>query len=70
MTDQPDDDQGTAGEGPEDSNDLATTQNAIPTTQISTRTTQKRILIYLSAEPTLTRRELAERIGITPDGIK
>ena len=46
----------------------------IPTTQISTPTTQKttrkRILDCLRDEPELTRRELAERIGVTPDGIK
>ena len=74
VTDQPDDDQSMTGERPEDNQNLATTQNAIPTTQISTQTTQKttqeRILDYLSAEPTLTQRELAERIGITRGGIK
>ena len=46
----------------------------IPTTQISTPTTQKttrkQILDCLRGEPELTRRELAERIGVTPDGIK
>ena len=41
------------------------------TTQITTQTTtQEKILSYLSTEPSLTRRELAERTGITPDGIK
>ena len=52
-----------------------TTQIATPTTQKTTqiptqKTTQAKILDYLSAEPSLTRRELAERTGITPDGIK
>ena len=74
VTDQPNDDQRTTGERPEDSQEPDTTQNAIHATRISTqttpKTTQARILTYLSAEPTLTRRELAERIGITPDGIK
>ena len=74
VTDQPDDDQNRIGEGSEDRREPATTQNPTPTTQNPTPTTQdttqERILNYLSAEPTLTRRELAERIGITPDGIK
>lgn len=33
-------------------------------------TTQERILALLRQEPTLTRKALAERIGITADGIK
>ena len=48
-----------------------TTQITDPTTQKTTqKTTRERILSYLRAEPSLTRRELAERTGITPDGIK
>ena len=39
------------------------------TTQ-ETRTTRERILALLSAEPEITRRRLAERIGITADGVK
>ena len=78
VTDQPDDDRNTTGDRPEESQERATTQNpvsatqiATPTTQIPTQmTTQEKILSYLSTEPSLTRRELAERAGITPDGIK
>ena len=40
------------------------------TTQISHKTTRERILDYLRAEPELTRRELAVRVGVTPDGVK
>ena len=48
------------------------------TTEKSTRTTQKttrkssrdRLLDYLRDEPHLTRRLLAERLGLTPDGVK
>ena len=39
------------------------------TTQ-ETRTTRERILALLSTEPEITRRKLAERIGITADGVK
>ena len=46
---------------------ISTTQNSTPTTQ---KTTRQRILDCLRDEPELTRRELAERIGVTPDGIK
>jgi ATP-dependent DNA helicase RecG len=42
-------------------------QTAQETTQ---ETTQERILALLREEPTLTRKALADRIGITPDGIK
>ncbi len=52
----------------------ATTQETAATTQETTQetaaTTRQRIVALLEAEPTITRRELAERIGITPDGIK
>lgn len=74
VADRPADDRQTSEEGPEDSLEPATTQNTITTTQINADTTQKttqeKILSFLHAEPELTRRELAERIGITPDGIK
>jgi ATP-dependent DNA helicase RecG len=41
------------------------------TTQVPTQeTTQEQILALLRQEPTLTRKALAERIGITADGIK
>jgi ATP-dependent DNA helicase RecG len=42
-------------------------QTAQETTQ---ETTQERILALLREEPTLTRKALVDRIGITPDGIK
>ena len=74
VADRPTDDRQTSEEGPEDSPEPATTQNTIPTTQINADTTQKttqeKVLSFLRAEPELTRRELAERVGITPDGIK
>ena len=78
VTDRPGDDQDTTGDRPEERQERATTQNPAsttqitsPTTQITTQTTtQEKILSYLSTEPSLTRRELAERTGITPDGIK
>ncbi len=49
-----------------------TTQEATQeTTQEATQeTTQERILALLKAEPELTQRMLAERIGLTPDGVK
>ena len=48
-----------------------TTQEIEATTQESGgTTTQERILALLKAEPGITRRLLAERIGITPDGVK
>jgi ATP-dependent DNA helicase RecG len=41
------------------------------TTQDTTQeTTQEKVLALLRAEPGITRRALAARIGITPDGIK
>ena len=56
----------------------STTQETAGTTQeieVTTQendgtTTQERILVLLKAEPGITRRLLAERIGITPDGVK
>jgi ATP-dependent DNA helicase RecG len=33
-------------------------------------TTQEKILALLASEPSITRRALANRIGLTPDGIK
>ena len=48
-----------------------TTQEIEATTQENGgTTTQERILVLLKAEPGITRRLLAERIGITPDGVK
>ena len=48
-----------------------TTQEIEATTQENGgTTTQERILALLKAEPGITRRLLAERIGITPDGVK
>ena len=78
VTDRPDDDRNATEDRPAEGQESATTQNPVPTTQIATpstqiptqKTTQKKILSYLRAEPSLTRRELAERTGITPDGIK
>ena len=43
------------------------TQEDDPTTQEATR---QRILDLLEAEPEITRRRLAERLGISPDGVK
>ena len=48
----------------------ATTQEIKRTTQETGSTTQERILALIEAEPGITRRRLAERIGITPDGVK
>ena len=48
-----------------------TTQKSTRTTQKTTRkTTRDRLLDYLRDEPHLTRRVLAERLGLTPDGVK
>lgn len=44
--------------------DSATTPKA------TQETTQERILALLEAEPELTQRMLAERVGLTPDGVK
>ena len=40
------------------------------TRETNQRTTQNRILDHLRADPELTRRELAERVGVTPDEFK
>ncbi len=40
------------------------------TQQTAQETTQEQILALLASEPSITRRELAGRIGLTPDGIK
>jgi len=40
------------------------------TQQTAQETTQEKILALLASEPSVTRRELADRIGLTPDGIK
>ena len=47
--------------------EMLTENGSVQTTQ---KTTQERILNLLRQQPTLTRKILAERIGITPDGIK
>ena len=51
-------------------NSQNTTRIHQKTAQISQKTTRDRILDYLRAEPELTRRELAVRVGVTPDGVK
>ena len=48
--------------------DSATTPKA--TQETTQETTQERILALLEAEPELTQRMLAERVGLTPDGVK
>ena len=48
----------------------ATTQEIENTTQEIKGTTQERILALVKADPGITRRLLAERVGITPDGVK
>jgi ATP-dependent DNA helicase RecG len=40
------------------------------TTQELALTTQERVCLLLQGEPRLTRRELAERLSLTPDGVK
>ena len=57
---------GVLGIGRNDCGEVATQD----TTQISQKNTRDRILDYLRAEPELTRRELAVRVGVTPDGVK
>ncbi|MCY4028224.1 MAG: putative DNA binding domain-containing protein [Acidobacteria bacterium] len=47
-----------------------TTQKTGATTQEGRAATRKRILDLLRTEPAISRRVMAERIGITPDGIK
>lgn len=54
---------------------LATTQeNSVPTPETTQKTTpetaQERILSLLAAEPEITRHQLANRLGITSDGVK
>ena len=44
--------------------------NQMPTQETTQETTQERILALLEAEPELTQRMLAERVGLTPDGVK
>ena len=48
----------------------AATQETETTTQEIEGSTQERILALLKAKPGITRRLLAERVGITPDGVK
>lgn len=47
-----------------------TAQEPARTTQEPAPTTRERVLALLEAEPRITRRILAKRIGITPSGIK
>ncbi len=65
----------TGGDYPEDSLDCPEDEADYPkTTQKTASTTQKvvrdQILDHLRAEPALTRKALAERVGLTPDGVK
>ena len=43
---------------------------SFPTTTTTRETTREKILALLRSTPAITRRELAEKIGITSDGIK
>jgi ATP-dependent DNA helicase RecG len=47
-----------------------TTQEIKETTQEIKETTQETILALIKINPAITRKELAEKIGITPNGIK
>jgi len=49
---------------------LASTSTVDRPPEASGKTTQERVLSLLREDPGLTRRALADRIGITPDGIK
>jgi ATP-dependent DNA helicase RecG len=40
------------------------------TQETAQQTTQEKILTLLASDPSITRRELASQIGLTPDGIK
>ena len=66
--------QETTQEAPRTTQETAsTTQETAPTTIAPTTiapTTRERILALLEAEPRITRRLMAERIGITPSGVK
>jgi predicted HTH transcriptional regulator len=44
--------------------------NGIATQETTQETTQEKILTLLRENPSITRKALAEEIGITPDGIK
>ena len=57
-------------QGTTQEDDGTTTQETGHTTQETEATTQERILALIEAEPEITRRLLAERVGITPDGVK
>ncbi len=49
----------------------ATTQKTTQNTALTTRkTVREQILDHLRAEPERTRKELAARVGVTPDGVK
>ncbi|MCF7668185.1 MAG: winged helix-turn-helix transcriptional regulator [Verrucomicrobia bacterium] len=46
-------------------------ESVLPDLFVTTQeTTQQRIVALLKKEPSLTRKLLAERIGISPDGVK
>ncbi len=47
-----------------------TQETAQETTQELSPSTQERVCLLLQGEPRLTRRELAERLSLTPDGVK
>lgn len=57
---------------------IPTTQETVDTTQETTQetpratqeTTQERVLALLRAQPSITRRELASRLGLSDNGIK
>ena len=61
--------QNTAGTTPE-TTQKTTRKSTPPTHKLTQKTTRERILDCLEADPAVTRRELAERIGVTPDAIK
>lgn len=46
------------------------TARGIAVQETTQETTRDRILDYLRAEPELTQRVLAERVGLTPDGVR
>lgn len=47
-----------------------TTQETARTTQEIDQTTQEKIIAMLQEEPEITRKQLAERLALTPDGVK
>ena len=53
-----------------DAHDSTTGTTPKTTPEATQETTQERILALLATEPRITRRKLAKRLGITPDGAK